>query len=318
MELVDIPENPVPSGAVTGVVTTGDGVRLRYARWRPSSTKRLGTVCLFQGRGEFIEKYFEVVADLRRRGFTVAALDWRGQGGSERLMKDPRRCHIDSFSQYDRDLAAFMDRVVLPDCPAPHFALAHSTGGAVLLRNSVRRPNWFERVVLSAPLVSLADTKATSGYMRFMVEVLCLLGFGSAYVPRAGGALPASGVPFEDNPYTSDPIRYARIQAIVRAAPHIAVGGPTYGWLAAAQQAVRELADPDFPARVAVPLVMVVAGADSVVSNLAIEQLSLQLKTGSQIVLPGARHEILMERDAIREQFWAAFDAFVPGESVYA
>ena len=31
------------------------------------------------------------------------------------------------------------------------------------------------------------------------------------------------------------------------------------------------------------------------------------------IVIPGARHEILMERDEIREQFWAAFDAFIPG-----
>jgi lysophospholipase len=27
----------------------------------------------------------------------------------------------------------------------------------------------------------------------------------------------------------------------------------------------------------------------------------------------GSRHEILQERDSIREQFWAAFDAFVPG-----
>ncbi len=30
-------------------------------------------------------------------------------------------------------------------------------------------------------------------------------------------------------------------------------------------------------------------------------------------VLDGARHEVLMERDRLREQYWAAFDAFVPG-----
>jgi lysophospholipase len=34
---------------------------------------------------------------------------------------------------------------------------------------------------------------------------------------------------------------------------------------------------------------------------------------GTQLVLRGSRHEILQERDLIREQFWAAFDAFVPG-----
>jgi len=49
------------------------------------------------------------------------------------------------------------------------------------------------------------------------------------------------------------------------------------------------------------------------VSSKAVEELAVRLRAGSQIVLRGARHEILQERDAIREQFWAAFDAFVPG-----
>ena len=31
------------------------------------------------------------------------------------------------------------------------------------------------------------------------------------------------------------------------------------------------------------------------------------------VLLPTARHEILQERDEIRAQFWAAFDAFMPG-----
>ena len=42
-----------------------------------------------------------------------------------------------------------------------------------------------------------------------------------------------------------------------------------------------------------------------------------RLKAGRVIVIPGARHEILMERDVLREQFWAAFDAFVPGTPLY-
>ena len=38
-----------------------------------------------------------------------------------------------------------------------------------------------------------------------------------------------------------------------------------------------------------------------------------RLKAGRMIQLSGARHELLQETDAIRAQFWAAFDAFVPG-----
>jgi lysophospholipase len=314
MDLIDIPENPVPSGAVTGMVETRDGSRLRFARWRATSTKRLGTVCVFQGRGEFIEKYFEVVTELRRRGFAVATLDWRGQGGSARLLRDPHRSHIDSFAQYDRDLATFMEKVALPDCPPPHFALAHSTGAAVLLRNATRRPTWFERMVLSAPLIALADLKLSRAFMRHFVEALCFMGLSTAYVPGGGGAYRASDIPFEGNPYTSDHARFTRTQAIVRAEPKVAVGGPTLGWLAAVQMATRDLRRADFPSRLIVPVLMVAAGDERIVSNLAIERLALRLKIGSQLVIGGARHELLMERDALRDQFWAAFDAFVPGD----
>ena len=45
----------------------------------------------------------------------------------------------------------------------------------------------------------------------------------------------------------------------------------------------------------------------------AAERFAARLKAGRIMVIPGALHEILMERDAIRELFWAAFDAFLPG-----
>ena len=90
MDLVALAKNPIPSGAITGMFRS-DKLRLRFARWEPTRGPVRGTVCLFQGRGEFIEKYFEVIADLRRRGFAVATMDWRGQGGSERLLSNATR-----------------------------------------------------------------------------------------------------------------------------------------------------------------------------------------------------------------------------------
>ena len=39
----------------------------------------------------------------------------------------------------------------------------------------------------------------------------------------------------------------------------------------------------------------------------------MRLRAGSHLIVPGARHELLMEQDRYRAQFWAAFDAFVPG-----
>ena len=76
---------------------------LRYARWRPPPGRK-GTVCLFQGRGEFIEKYFETVRDLRARGFAVARLDWRGQGRSQRMLTDRLKGYVGDFAEYERDV----------------------------------------------------------------------------------------------------------------------------------------------------------------------------------------------------------------------
>src|SRR6516164_10645488 len=131
MTLLSIPANPVPEGAVTGKLKTPDGVELRFARWAPPPGRK-GTVCLFQGRAECIEKYFETIRDLRARGFAVATIDWRGQGGSQRALKNGRKGYVRSFAQYQIDLETFVREIVLPDCPPPVFALGHSMGATVL------------------------------------------------------------------------------------------------------------------------------------------------------------------------------------------
>ena len=155
-KLVSIPANPVPEGVATGMLRTPDKVSIRYARWEPPQGRK-GTVVIFPGRTEFIEKYFEVVRDLRARGFAVAVLDWRGQGLSQRRLRDSRKGHIRSFAEYDTDMETFVQEIVLPDCPPPFYALGHSMGAAVLLRAAVMGHRWFDRMVLCAPLIRLTN-----------------------------------------------------------------------------------------------------------------------------------------------------------------
>jgi lysophospholipase len=77
MTLTSTPDNPAPPGAINGLILAAGGVRLRTARWAPSSP--IGTIVLLGGRSEFIEKYIEVVGELLTRRFAVAAVDWRDQ-----------------------------------------------------------------------------------------------------------------------------------------------------------------------------------------------------------------------------------------------
>lgn len=318
MDLVALAKNPVPSGAFVGVFKGHDKVSLRFARWDATRGPRKGTVCLFQGRGEFIEKYFEVVADLRRRGFAVATMDWRGQGGSSRLLANPRKGHVRSFADFDRDLAVFMKEVVLPDCPPPYIAMAHSMGGNILLRNALVPNSWFSRMVLSAPMIAISPKTLTKPRLsRVYAEVACTLGLGSLYAP-GGSDASLESEPFEGNTLTSDPERYARNRMVLEAAPRLGLGSPTTGWVRAALRSIAQLTSPDYPLRVEVPLLLFAAGNDSIVSTTVIEEFGQRLKVGTQVLLPLARHEILQETDAIRKDFWTTFDAYVEGEGTPA
>ena len=319
MELVALARNPVPSGAFVGTFEGHDGRPMRFARWDPTRGPQRGTVCCFTGRSEFIEKYFEVIADVRRRGFAVAIMDWRGQGGSYRPLVNPRKAYVTDFSEYDRDLECFMREVVLPDCPPPYFALAHSMGGHILLRHAGEPSSWFERMVISAPMLAFHASKvgAHPALVRSYARFGTALGFRRFYV-RGGSDDSGDPTEFENNPLTSDRDRFARNRALVDAAPHLLVGSPTIGWLNAALRSIRMLNDPSYARAVTVPLLIFVAGNDTIVDSRAIEDFAARLKIGAHVTLPHAKHEILQETDHIRGHFWAAFDAYLGVEAAAA
>jgi lysophospholipase len=184
MTLTSTPDYPAPPGAIEEHIRAADGVRLRTARWAPSSP--IGTVVLLGGRGEFIEKYFEVVGELLTRGFAVAAMDWRGQGGSARALPNARKGHVDDFLQYETDLDARATRVLERECPRPWIGLSHSMGAAVLLGALGAGRCRFEPLALTSPMIAVKGVNHRGG-VRVLVAALDSLGMGAAFAPGSGG-----------------------------------------------------------------------------------------------------------------------------------
>ncbi len=311
MGLIDTPENPVPEGVTDGFVQTRDGCRLRYARWVPHVHAGRGTVVLLHGRAEFIEKYFEVVDDLLARGFTVVTFDWRGQGGSDRSLPDPERGYVRSFDEYVRDLETVLKEVCLADCPPPFYLLAHSAGGAVVLAAASRLRTQINRAVLVSPFVGLRKYPVRETTIFRLARLFKWCGLGGRFVPGGHGVRPLS---FEGNRLTSDRKRFDRLTSVLAKAPELAVGSATICWLHAAAKVLTRFHHPAFGPSVSLPILMVTAGADGIVSTRASEELATRMKSVGYLEIPGAQHELLLEADVFREQFWAAFDAFVPGQ----
>ena len=310
--LVETDNNPAPKHVDAGSFAAGDGCRIRYAVFKNDVAPRKGTVIILHGRNECIEKYFETAGELNNRGFHAATFDWRGQGGSGRLIGNPAKGYVDSFYDYVSDLEVFFEQLVLPDCPGPYFVLGHSTGSLVALLASPLLANRIERMVLCAPLLELASSRFSMRALSITAALLNNIGLGRLYM--AGGPRPRESRPFRNNRLTSDPARYRRNAKLFEKAPHLGLGGPTVAWVDAFCRASAAVTDPDFVANLRIPVLIVAAGGDQVVSNGAIERFARRLRSGKRITIDGAEHEILQEADAYREQFLAAFDAFVPGD----
>lgn len=312
--LFEIDGNPIPEGANTGVFVTSDAVSLRYATFSKARGRSKGTVIILNGRNECIEKYFETIAELNRNGFGVATFDWRGQGGSDRLINDPFKGYVRDFQEYANDLEQFFTDIVLPDCKGPYFILAHSTGALIALMAAPGLLNRVQRMVFSAPLLELSEKAISPKTIKILSGLLRYAGFGSRYM--VGGSRPRETQPFIGNKLTSDPDRYRRNSKLYEHHPLLGLGGPTVTWVNAASRAMEKVTDPEFQASIQIPILIVAAGNDQVVSTPAIEAYVQGLRSGSLLTIDGAKHEIIQERDALREQFMAAFFAFVPGSAV--
>lgn len=309
--LAEVPSNPTPQGAEVAVFETADGIKLRYALFPKGEGAPRGTICLVHGRTEFIEKYFETIADFQARGFSVATFDWRGQGGSQRLTGNPRLGHVATFDDYWTDLKSFHGTVLLPDCPPPYHLVGHSMGGLVALYAGVRDRMMFERILVTSPMVGLETPMMGMGGWARAFDVLSWLGLGRFPVSRGSTDKAPTESSFPGNPVTSDINRYMRMVNVLKARPDLLVGAPSIRWSAAAMHAMNRAARDDFPGAIKIPVLMLAAARDEVVSTAATETLGLRMRTGRHLVIPGARHELFMENDAIRAQVFAAFDAFI-------
>ena len=304
--LLTTPDNPVPEGAHARLVTASDGIRLRAVTFaRPAATR--GTVLILQGRNEACEKYFETADDLGRRGFGTLAFDWRGQGGSERVLADGHRGHVQSFNDYCRDLSAIIEGP-LAESRGPYTLVAHSMGALVALLAAPQLAGRVGRMVLLAPLFNIVERPLGQGVLKWTTGLLRMVGLGGLYA--ALGPRPREMPDFLTNVLTTDRGRHERNSRILLAHPQLALGGPTIGWLHAALTAMDRATASAHLAKVSVPSLMIAAGDDQVVSTPAIESVAQRLRNGNGLIIDGARHELLQEQDRYREQVLAAIDRF--------
>ena len=267
---------------------------------------------VLQGRGEFIEKYQETVGDLLARGFAVAIVEWRGQGRSGRAGPHLVRGHIQDFEHYLDDLRRALAHLDERRGARPYLMLGHSMGGHLGLRFLHDRPGVFTAAVMTAPMFDI-DLKGVPGAVARGLGALAVrLGAASWYAPGQRD-FRLDRCRFDNNPLTTCPRRFARFRELLANEPELCIGGVTYGWLDASLRSIALTRRPGWLEAIGTPMLICQAAAERIVSNRAQEEFAARLPRARLVRFPGARHELFLERDAIRDELFRAFDAFVDG-----
>jgi lysophospholipase len=291
-----------------GFMAMPDGHSIRYGIWHCQKAERQGSILLLGGRREFMEKYEETIGELNQRGFDVYSFDWRGQGLSSRLLNNRHKGFIDSYDTYLKDLYLFFSKKVNPLAVSPLIIFGHSMGGHIALRFIHDHPDVADQVVLTSPMVNILTSSVSRRLIRFIAWCAVKAGLKHIYVRGSGDYDPNEK--FERNWLTSDPERFMDEKTKIAKNPDLALGGVTYGWLSATFKSIDRVHDSGFAEKITTPALIISAGDDKIVSNDDQRRISNLLKNCRFTEISGARHEILVETDAVRSVFWAEFDRF--------
>ena len=293
----------LPHGARFHYVKHED-VALRVMVAEPKQDDPRGSVIFQPGRSEFIEKFFETVDELTDRGFVVLVLDPRGQGLSSRLLEDPLKGWVGSFDDYCDDLA-FVTDVFKNDLPRPHVVMGHSMGGTIGLQTILSGRLNPVACVFSSPMLELQDM--STPFMSEIIRFLSWVGLKHNHLPfqaTRNGQPPS----FRSNKLTNDPNRYQLWATYFENHKRLRLGPPTFGWIAEAMKSMKFVNDN--AAHLRIPALITACGADAIVTPSSIEEFA-KTAHAKFANFPGCKHEILLEEDEYRDQFWAMFDAFL-------
>ncbi len=295
-----------PGGETCAWLAASDGVRLRAAHWR-GGTK--GTVLLFPGRTEYIEKYGPAAGEFAARGYAMATIDWRGQGIADRLLDERAPGHVGRFGDYQRDVTALVAFARAEALPEPWFLLGHSMGGCIGLR-ALHEGLPVRAVVFTAPMWGIKMRPMLRPVAWVMATLAPMIGLGDRLVPTTSPMTYVLEVPCEGNLLTRDRAMFEFMQRQLTLHPELAIGGPTLQWLREALRETRALRALPSPA---LPCLTMLGIEERIVNSGAIRHRMDRWPGAEFDLVAGAEHELLMERPAIRARVYdraaALFDA---------
>ena len=286
-----------------------DGWPLRtYAQ--PAVGAPRGSILWLGGRGDILEKYIETLDAWSRAGWVITSFDWRGQGGSGRVGGNPDVGHIDDYKTWIDDLADFYKDWSVRT-PGPHVVMGHSMGGHLVLRAIAEKRITPDRAVLVAPMLGF-ETGIIPFPVAFWVARVMARVKNEMRPAWKRNEKPSPPNASRQGFLTHDIDRYADELWWKERDPSLALGPPSWAWLAAAYRSIAGLNRRGAVERLATPILILCAEHDELVSAKAIHRYAARLPNATLVVFgEDTAHEILREADGPRNRALSAIAEFL-------
>ena len=294
-----------PQAANTNYKATTDGIRVRTSFW--AANDPVGTVFVFPGRADYIEKYGGLANFCLSNNLNIIAIDWRGQGLSERLLDDKNIGHIEDFKNYQNDVEVIIKEAKDASLVKPWIIFAHSMGGLIGLRTLHDNPV-FEKVVFTSPMWGIQMPPILKSGSSIIISLISLIGKMETYAPTTSPETRILNEEYEFNKLTSDIRNFKLLRQQLIQHPDLQIGGPSSAWVSAALDEIEFQIGKEPPIT---PALCFLGEKEEIIDNLAVREFCKNWDSCDLISIPDAKHDLLMEKKMILHSLFEKLEKFI-------
>lgn len=273
-----------------------------------------GMVIVVPGYTGTIEMIMREIVQIHEAGFSVAAIEYRGQGASWRPLSNPEKGYVRDYAELADDLARFARSVDSPELPLFFYSI--SKGAHITVRMALTEGVDVSAFALVVPMIKINTGDFPYDATANIARGFTMLGLGAQYAP---GQADWPGESFELGVATGCNANADLAQsqsALFAEQPLLRVGGTTMKWLKETMESTAFIQSTSLKDRITAPVKVFTAGIDELVDTKAAQEFCNALANCVEVHKPAARHCITREDmtvyDSIIQESIRHFEANIP------
>ena len=254
---------PVPAEWQWSTFNSEPGIELRTG-WIDAENAK-GTIVVVPGWTGFAELSMRTIVAFNKAGYRVAHIEYRGQGKSTRLLPNPEKGHLESYTARAKEVAGFAETVRIQDKPL--FFFSESMGAHITLRMAAEQMLDVDAYALLVPLIKMNTGSISYDVGKLLTDTFSTLGLSTMYAPGQSRWPDLPLVFGQASDCNSNPDTAQRQSALFTLDETLRTKGATMGMISKTAASTEIVLSPGYMDELVQPVKMITAGVDTFVNT---------------------------------------------------